>query len=88
MLYSRLRVFANKGLKCVSPGCDREGKYIIYAKAHDGSIHIDLYTKDFVLMTIDHIKPKSLGGGNELSNLDPMCTYCNARKGSIYKENS
>lgn len=32
-------------------------------------------------MTIDHIKPISLGGGNELANLNASCLSCNSKKG-------
>ena len=35
-----------------------------------------------VLMTKDHIIPKSRGGKNNLSNYQTMCTKCNAKKGS------
>ena len=82
--HKRLKTFAQKGLKCVN--CDREGKYLIAAKDKSGSIHIDLYTKDFELMTVDHIKPKWLGGTYDIENLDPMCSFCNTEKGGEYGE--
>ncbi len=77
--HRRLRVFHYKGLKCVS--CPRIGKYLIKTKDSFGAIHIDLYTKDFKLMTIDHIKPKSKGGSDSINNLDTMCSECNTKKG-------
>lgn len=33
-----------------------------------------------VLMTKDHIIPKSKGGKNNLSNYQPMCCICNKQK--------
>lgn len=32
-------------------------------------------------LSVDHIVPLYLGGGNESSNLQGLCDYCNARKG-------
>lgn len=33
-------------------------------------------------LTIDHEKPKSKGGGNEIGNLKTMCRSCNSSKGA------
>jgi len=82
--HKRLKVFAVKGFKCVS--CDRVGKYLIAGKDNSGALHIDLYTKDFELMTVDHIKPKSKGGSYAIDNLDPMCCFCNTEKSDKYEE--
>lgn len=80
--HKRLKTFTKKGLKCVS--CPREGKYLIATKDRSGAIHIDLYTEDFELMTVDHIKPKSKGGTYDLENLNPMCHFCNTEKADKY----
>jgi 5-methylcytosine-specific restriction endonuclease McrA len=37
-----------------------------------------------VLMTQDHIMPRSKGGANRLENLQTMCCVCNNRKGNSY----
>jgi len=38
-----------------------------------------------VLMTKDHIIPKSKGGKNTLKKYQTMCTHCNCRKGSNHE---
>lgn len=82
--HKRLKTFHVKGLKCVC--CPREGKYLIAGKDKGGAIHIDVYTKDFELMTVDHIKPKSKGGTYDIENLDPMCCFCNTKKAAKYDD--
>jgi len=46
--------------------------------------HLNLYAIDDegneVLMTKDHIIPRSAGGSNSLSNLQTMCHSCNIQK--------
>lgn len=47
--------------------------------------HLNLYAKTkngLLLMTQDHIFPKSRGGGSEQSNLQTMCCNCNCKKGA------
>lgn len=78
--HRRLRVFAKKGCACVR--CNKVGTRLIVGQSFTGSLHVDLYTDDLILMTIDHILPKSKGGNNDISNLDPMCGPCNWSKGS------
>jgi 5-methylcytosine-specific restriction endonuclease McrA len=85
-LHRRLEVFYKKGLKCTTPDCDKEG--ILFALELDPGQgkHIDLYTKDNELMTVDHDNPLSNGGTWDLENLFPMCEKHNAKKGSIIPE--
>ena len=79
--HRRLRVFALKGLKCAY--CEKRGIYLIEAYSKAGSIHIDIYTAEFELMTIDHVIPKSRGGHpTDINNLVPCCNTCNTKKGS------
>lgn len=77
--HRRLRVFCEKGCKCVS--CKREGKKLILGEGR-GSLHWDVYCEDGVPMTVDHIHPRSKGGSDHLDNLQPMCAYCNFKKGN------
>jgi 5-methylcytosine-specific restriction endonuclease McrA len=51
--------------------------------------HFNLYAiddnGDEILMTKDHIIPKSKGGRNHLSNYQPMCCVCNQKKDNKIK---
>lgn len=78
--HRRLTVFFNKGLECANPHCKLEGCYIIVGVDCKGTQHVDIYTKNFTLMTVDHIHPLSKGGGESLKNKQPLCTYCNCNK--------
>jgi hypothetical protein len=42
-------------------------------------------SEDGVEITIDHIKPKSMGGKDTLENYQPMCSLCNYEKGNGLK---
>lgn len=85
--HHRLTVFVNKGRSCVA--CGREGNLLLVTQQKGGSLHIDLYTDDFILMTVDHIVPKSIARElgwsveeiEDLLNKQPMCDPCNGRKG-------
>lgn len=79
-IYShRLRLFKTN-LTCVS--CGRVGAYFgLDLDPPCGHPHLNLYTEDGILMTKDHIVPKSKGGSNEMSNYQTMCTTCNWKKG-------
>lgn len=78
----RYHVFKKSNVCCK---CGLEGKYFI--KERDSNVkryHFNLYAIDSdgneVLMTKDHIIPKSKGGSDNLNNLQTMCTNCNFKK--------
>jgi 5-methylcytosine-specific restriction endonuclease McrA len=85
MSVRRARVFLEKGTSCK---CGLEGSFFSLDKWHDGSMHLDLYAKDEVgdevLMTVDHIFPKSKGGKDDIENYEPMCKVCNEKKADKY----
>lgn len=85
----RYQTFFTKGCKCVK--CEIEGKYFAKEKhLKDRSFHLNLYAIDEngeeVLMTKDHIIPKSKGGANDISNYQTMCERCNKAKGNRLEE--
>lgn len=79
----RYQTFFTKGCRCVK--CGIEGKYFVKEKhLKDISFHLNLYAIDEnekeILMTKDHIIPKSKGGANDISNYQTMCKKCNEAK--------
>lgn len=42
--------------------------------------------KDPLVLTIDHIKPVSLGGSDDFENLQILCRPCNTKKGAKWQE--
>lgn len=91
MSSQRYRVFANN-LSCVVCKCIgivfllqwHECDY----KAGNISPHFNLYAEkngELILMTKDHILPRSKGGKNYLTNYQTMCIECNITKGNSYE---
>ena len=68
--------------KCVC--CGIEGSMMSLERTHQGETpHFNLYgirNDKLILMTQDHILPKSKGGRDILSNLQTMCQVCNSAK--------
>lgn len=81
----RYQLFFIKGTKCTC--CGIEGKYFAKEKRiNDKLYHLNLYGIDDngqeVLITKDHIIPKSKGGKDVLENYQTMCVRCNKEKGN------
>lgn len=79
----RMKSFAVNGTTCVT--CGLVGSFFVKEKLpSDNSFHLNLYAIDKngkeVLMTRDHILPKSKGGPETLENMQTMCTRCNCKK--------
>ena len=39
--------------------------------------------KDRLTLEIDHVKPRSLGGSDDLDNLQVLCSFCNNTKANV-----
>lgn len=87
----RYKCYARKGVKCVK--CGIEGKYFAAERQKSQPTdkhHLNLYAvldagKE-IMMTVDHVIPKSRGGEDTVSNLQPMCSPCNNMKGNRTEE--
>lgn len=75
----KFKLFKTKGIQCAH--CKARGKYFRVVLL-DGKYHVNAYTKDGVMLTKDHIFPKSRGGKTVLSNLQVLCYHCNVKKGN------
>lgn len=77
----RAAIYFSMGFNCVEPGCKLKGDFFALEKWPKGDMHFDLYSIDEngreVLMTIDHIHPKSKGGEDHIENYQPMCCVHN-----------
>lgn len=81
----RYQLYAEKGTRCAR--CGILGTYFALERGvHDNPnrFHFNLYGRDKkgreVMITKDHILPRSKGGKNKLSNYQPLCIRCNQRK--------
>jgi 5-methylcytosine-specific restriction endonuclease McrA len=85
----RAKIFYKKGLVCVN--CGATGYFFALEKDKGGGQHLDLYgyiNNEEVLITVDHIIPKSKGGPNKLINYQTMCKICNEMKADEESENN
>ena len=86
----RANWYTEIGYECAHPECDTTGEKYVLGTSADGAIHLDLYgidkDGDLHMITIDHIKPKSKGGPDHVSNYAPMCYVCNQTKADTWSE--
>ena len=79
----RLQVF-KQNLCCVSCGVIGSIFRLQKQPNRDEAPHLNLYglkNGKWILMTQDHIYPRSRGGKDRLDNLCTMCEECNMKKG-------
>ena len=63
--------------------CGVNGEFFALEIDRGGGMHLDLYgyiDDEEVLLTVDHIVPKSKGGLNNMINYQTMCKLCNEIK--------
>jgi hypothetical protein len=79
----RLQTFVTKGITCVGCGIIATHFAIERDQGKTCGYHLNLYgndgTKD-VLFTHDHILARCLGGADNMTNTQTMCTHCNNKK--------
>lgn len=84
-----------KSQKCCNCGIEASHLAIERSKGNknNSTYHVNMYAVsngNEVLMTKDHIIPKSKGGEDVYDNYQTMCTHCNSKKGNrlISNENT
>lgn len=86
---TRVRGFVQVDGSCTCVQCKVTSKFAAkYRHRSDqahGAHHDLVYVKEngkYGILTIDHILPKSLGGGNQPSNFRVLCDECNSKRGN------
>lgn len=63
------------------PYDSRDMKRQVWSMTDGRCFYCGLHTNPFATFTIDHIRPRCLGGSDDIRNLVPCCRRCNAAKG-------
>jgi 5-methylcytosine-specific restriction endonuclease McrA len=85
----RLKTFGRDHGKLFCAHCGLQGAFFSIDSFRNQTqyTHLNLYALDAdgqeVLLTCDHILARGLGGANNLSNTQVLCSPCNSRKGSV-----
>lgn len=78
----RMRVFHVHGSVCGR--CGEKGTHFAVERAEFSEDirqwHLNLYSDNSVMLTFDHVMPKSKGGANTLENAQTLCYPCNQEK--------
>lgn len=90
----RYQNFFENGTECIQCGIKGEYFWLETDSNKKGmptdNWHFNLYGTDDngkeMMLTKDHIKPKSKGGKNHVSNYQCMCERCNHKKADKYEE--
>lgn len=88
----KLITFKQKGVTCTE--CQIKGQFFVkekhITKRGGEYFHLNLYAVDEtgkeILMTKDHIIPRSSGGLDDIFNYQPMCAICNKKKANKINE--
>ena len=86
----RYQLFVLKGINCIM--CGIKGKFFALERGisnNPSKFHFNLYGINKygceIMITKDHIIPRSRGGKNILDNYQPLCYNCNQNKANGIK---
>jgi hypothetical protein len=86
----RYALFDIKGTTCVRCGLKGDRFCLERTSGQNNRYHFNLYGTDEegrdIMITKDHIIPRSKGGEDSLDNYQPMCILCNGHKANNMEE--